>query len=103
MVTFITGHEDPTKEESAIDWDVLARNPGTLVFLMGVQDLPTIAESLIRAGKSPDTPAALVRWGTTPQQAVAIASLAETPGEAERRGMKAPAVLVVGSVASTSG
>jgi uroporphyrinogen III methyltransferase / synthase len=99
MVTFITGHEDPDKEESAIDWDVLARNPGTLVFLMGVKNLPTIADSLIRAGKSPETPAALVRWGTTPQQAVVVASLAELPAEAERKGMKAPAVLVVGSVA----
>lgn len=99
MVTFITGHEDPTKEESALDWDVLARNPGTLVFLMGVKNLPVIADSLIKAGKSSETPAALVRWGTTPQQAVVVASLAELPAEAARRGMKAPAVLVVGSVA----
>lgn len=99
MVTFITGHEDPAKEESAIDWDVLARNPGTLVFLMGVKNLPTISASLIKAGKSPETPAALIRWGTTPQQVVVVSSLAELPAEAERRGMKAPAVLIVGSVA----
>src|SRR5512137_2143577 len=59
MVTFITGHEDPTKEGSAVDWDVLARNPGTLVFLMGVKNLPNISESLIKHGKSGSTPAAL--------------------------------------------
>jgi len=103
MVTFVTGHEDPTKEESAIDWEVLARNPGTLVFLMGVKNLPNISESLIRAGKSPQTPAALVRWGTTPQQTVLVTSLAELPAEAARRGMKAPAVLVVGTVAALRG
>jgi uroporphyrinogen III methyltransferase / synthase len=100
MVTFITGHENPEKDESAIDWDVLARNPGTLVFLMGVKNLPNISESLIKHGKASDTPAALVRWGTTPQQVSLVSTLGEIPAEAERKGIKAPAVLVVGSVAS---
>ena len=50
MVSFITGHENPNKEESAIDWNVLAANPGTLVFLMGVKNLANIAESLIKHG-----------------------------------------------------
>ena len=68
MVTFITGHEDPTKEDSAIDWTILARNPGTLVFLMGVKNLRNISKSLIENGKAADTPAALVRWGTTSRQ-----------------------------------
>ena len=98
MITFITGHEDPSKEESAIDWDVLARNPGTLVFLMGVKNLNNISESLIKYGKSPSTPAALVRWGTTPQQISIISTLAAIPLEAELRGLKPPAVLIVGSV-----
>ncbi len=100
MITFITGHEDPTKEDSAIDWEVLARNPGTLVFLMGVKNLHNISESLIQHGKSPATPAALVRWGTTPQQVSVISTLAEIPSEAELRGLKPPAVLIVGSVVS---
>lgn len=100
LVTFITGHEDPTKEASSIDWEVLARNPGTLVFLMGVKNLPVIAKSLIACGKSPDTPAALVRWGTTPAQVSLISTLKDIPEEAQRRNMKAPAVLVVGSVVS---
>jgi uroporphyrinogen III methyltransferase / synthase len=98
MVTFITGHEDTAKECSALDWDVLAQNPGTLVFLMGVKNLTNISESLLRHGKSASTPAALIRWGTTPQQVSLISTLSEIPGEARRRGIKAPAVLVVGSV-----
>jgi uroporphyrinogen III methyltransferase / synthase len=100
MVTFITGHEDPDKEESALDWEVLARNSGTLVFLMGVKNLSNIASSLIDHGKPPQTPAALVRWGTTPQQVSVASTLALIPEEARRRQIKAPAVLVVGSVAS---
>jgi uroporphyrinogen III methyltransferase / synthase len=100
MVTFITGHENPGKEESALDWEVLARNPGTLVFLMGVRNLINISESLIKQGKSPDTPAALIRWGTTPQQVSLVSRLADMPEEAKQRGIKPPAVLVVGSVAT---
>jgi uroporphyrinogen III methyltransferase/synthase len=100
MVTFITGHEDPTKDQSAIDWDVLARNPGTLVFLMGVKNLPNIAESLMKHGKPGATPAALVRWGTTPQQVSLVSTLSQIPQDAQAKGMKAPAVLVVGAVAS---
>ncbi len=98
-VTFITGHENPAKKESAIDWDVLSRNPGTLVFLMGVKNLERISESLIASGKSPETPAALVRWGTTPAQESVKATLKELPSIAKQRGIKPPAVLVVGSVA----
>jgi uroporphyrinogen III methyltransferase / synthase len=100
MVTFITGHEDPTKEDSALDWEVLARNPGTLVFLMGVRNLPAISDGLIRHGKSPDTQAALIRWGTTPQQVSLVARLADIPEADDKRGIKPPAVLVVGSVAT---
>jgi len=100
MVTFVTGHEDPNKEESAIEWNVLAQNPGTLVFLMGVKNLDNITTSLIKAGKTANTPAALVRWGTTPQQVAIVSTLQEISVEARRRGIKAPAVLVVGSVAT---
>jgi uroporphyrinogen III methyltransferase / synthase len=100
MVTFITGHEDPTKEGSAIDWKVLARNPGTLVFLMGVKNLRNISKSLIENGKASDTPAALVRWGTTARQVSLAGTLGEIPIAAEAKGIGAPAVLVVGSVVS---
>jgi len=99
MVTFIAGHEDPTKPESAIDWDLLARNPGTLVFVMGVRNISLIAESLIKHGKHHSTAAAVIRWGTTPQQKSVIGTLETIAEEAIRRAIKPPAVFVVGSVA----
>lgn len=67
-VAFITGHEDPTKEESRILWDKIATGVGTLVFLMGVENLPVIAAELMKNGRDPETPVALIRWGTLPEQ-----------------------------------
>src|SRR5215203_6774047 len=67
-VAFVTGHEDPSKDGSAIDWDSLARFPGTLVFYMGVKALPGIAQRLIEAGRDPAEPAAVVERGTLPGQ-----------------------------------
>src|SRR3989339_885020 len=61
-VAFVTGHEDPTKGKSHLDWSTLA-GVGTLIFLMGVKNLPTIAENLILHGKDAATPAARIRWG----------------------------------------
>ena len=63
-VAFITGHEDPTKEASEISWDKLAEAAGTLVFLMGVGNLPNIAENLMKYGRSPETPVAVIHRGT---------------------------------------
>ncbi len=102
MVTFITGHENPEKESSAIDWSVLAANPGTLVFLMGVKNLDNISASLITNGKPATTPASLVRWGTTPLQESLHSDLGNIANEARQKGFKAPAVLVVGGVAGLS-
>jgi len=98
MVTFITGHEDPSKPESAINWELLARNPGTLVFLMGVGNIHNISSSLIKHGKPPNTAAALIRWGATPKQVSLVSTLELIPEESNRKGMKPPAVLVVGGV-----
>jgi uroporphyrinogen III methyltransferase/synthase len=97
-VTFVTGHEDPLKSDSALDWDRLARDPGTRVFLMGVERLRVIAETLIRGGTSADTPAALVRWGTTARQEVLAGRLGTLADEAESQRFKPPAVLIVGRV-----
>ncbi len=97
-VTFITGHEDPNKPESAINWANLASNPGSLVFLMGVKNLARISEYLIANGKDPSTPASLIRWGTTPGQVSLLSTLKDIPAEAEKMGIKAPAILLVGSV-----
>lgn len=96
-VAFITGHEDPAKEKSEIDWQALA-GIGTLVFLMGVKNIAQITESLMAHGKSPQTPAALIRRGTTPQQEIIAAPLADIAALAQAAAFAAPAILVVGKV-----
>jgi uroporphyrinogen III methyltransferase/synthase len=97
-VAFITGHEDPTKEESTIDWSKLATGVGTLVFLMGVKNLPSITENLIAAGRDPKTPVALVRWGTTPQQATVTGTLETIVADVKAAGLKPPSIIIVGEV-----
>ncbi len=97
-VAFITGHEDPTKEQSTIDWSKLATGVGTLVFLMGVKNLPYIAENLVAAGRDPKTPVALVRWGTTPQQITVQGTLNTIVAEVQAAGLKPPAIIIVGEV-----
>jgi uroporphyrinogen III methyltransferase/synthase len=94
-VAFITGHEDPTKDKSDIDWQALT-GIGTLVFLMSVKNIGQITEALISHGKSPYTPAALIRRGTTPQQEIITATL-ENIAELARKFLP-PAILVVGKV-----
>ncbi len=78
-VAFVTGHEDPEKPETALDWDALARFPGTLVLYMGVKNLPLIAESLAAAGRDPAQPAAAIMRGTHPDQRTVVSTLAELP------------------------
>lgn len=95
-VAFITGHEDPTKEATSIAWDKIATGIGTLVFFMGVGQLPEIAGKLVSHGRSPDTPAALIRWGTRAEQEVVTGTLADLPEKC--RGIKPPALIVVGEV-----
>lgn len=97
-VVFVTGHEDPTKDQSNIDWAALAKGIGTLVFLMGVKNLPHIVKRLKQNGKSADTPAALVRWGTTSQQQTVTGTLDTIVEKARAAGMKAPAIIVIGEV-----
>ncbi len=97
-VAFVTGHEDPTKTESSVDWQALATGIGTLVFFMGVKNLPTIAASLVANGRSADTPVAVIRWGTTPKQRTVIGTLSTIVEETRRAGIKAPAIIIVGGV-----
>jgi uroporphyrinogen III methyltransferase/synthase len=97
-VAFITGHEDPHKEESSINWESLGRGIGTLVFFMGVKNLPDITQKLIANGKLPDTPVALVRWGTTPAQQSITGTLDNIADRVKKAGLKAPAIVVVGDV-----
>jgi uroporphyrinogen III methyltransferase/synthase len=97
-VAFVTGHEDPEKEESALDWEALARFPGTLVFYMGVKRLASNAASLIEAGRDADEPAAAVERGTMDGQRTVAATLGTLAEAIEREGVKAPALIVVGRV-----
>jgi len=96
-VTFITGHEDPTKDESAINYDALA-GLDTLVFYMGVGNLPAIAARLISAGRSADTPIALVQNATLPAQRTVVATLGSAVEAAEANNVRPPALLIVGNV-----
>lgn len=95
-VAFVTGHEDPAKADSDIAWDKIATGVGTLVFFMGVGRLPEIVAQLTRHGRSPETPAAVVRWGTRAEQEVVTGTLSDLVEKS--RGMKPPALIVVGEV-----
>ena len=97
-LAFVTGHEDPAKEDSSIDWAALARGIGTIVFLMGVRNLSRIVARLIDNGMSTDTPIALVRWGTTPGQVTVTGTLDTIVKLVKDAGLKSPAIIVVGAV-----
>ena len=99
-VAFLTGHEDPEKESSALDWEALARFPGTLVFYMGVKRLAENTAALIAAGRSAEEPAAAIERGTWPGQRTLTASLGTIAEAVAREGVKAPALIVVGAVAA---
>lgn len=102
-VTFITGHEEPGKTESAVNWKALAGLGGTLVMYMGVQRLEANLERLVRHGLPPDTPAAAVRWGTTPRQEQVVATVATLAERVRAAGLEAPAIILVGRVVSCAG
>jgi uroporphyrinogen III methyltransferase/synthase len=96
-VAFVTGHEDPSKPETALDWPALAAFPGTLVFYMGVKALPRIAERLVAGGRSAGEPVAVVERGTLPGQKTVLSTLGAI-GSVE--GIRAPAITLVGPVAA---
>jgi uroporphyrinogen III methyltransferase/synthase len=98
QLTIFTGHENPEKTESSIDYDQIANSPGTKVMLMGVERLPIITGKIIEAGGDPELPVALVRWATTGQHRTITGTLATIAGVAEREEFKAPAVAVFGTV-----
>jgi uroporphyrinogen III methyltransferase/synthase len=97
-IAFVTGHEDPSKAESSIDWEAIARGIGTIVFLMGVKNLPHITDRLMHHGMPPETPVALVRWGTTPKQTTVSGTLDTIVERTKAAGLKPPAIIVVGHV-----
>ncbi len=96
--TVVTGHEDPQKPESDINYAALAKLGGTLVILMGVKHLPRITESLIAQGLNDRTPAAVIEWGTTARQRALIGTLSTIVGLATEQRIQAPAITVIGEV-----
>ena len=98
QVTILTGNEDPTKPEPALDWKLLAQSRGTIVILMGVANLEKIAEALIKNGKSEKTPVAIIERGLRKDRRVTTGSLDTIAGAAKNAGVKPPAVIVIGDV-----
>ncbi|MBI5893051.1 MAG: uroporphyrinogen-III C-methyltransferase [Deltaproteobacteria bacterium] len=99
-VAFITGHEDPAKDESNIYWDKISTGIGTLVFYMGIGNLEPNMKKLIEHGRIPDTPVALIRWGTTQNQETLVGTVKDIAEKAKQANFKAPAITVVGGVVS---
>jgi len=97
-VAFITGHEDPTKGAAKASWDKMAAAAGTLVFLMGRENLPLITSVLLQNGRDPTTPVALIRWGTLTEQETLVGELSSIAEMARAKQMKPPLIIVVGEV-----
>ena len=97
-VAFVTGHEDPTKDEQDVDWERVAAGTDTLVLYMGVGRLREISSSLVSAGRSPETPVAVIRWGTVPEQRTVTGTLEDIADRVAEANLKPPAITVVGEV-----
>jgi uroporphyrinogen III methyltransferase/synthase len=97
-LTIVTGHEDPEKPSTALDWSRLATDQGTVVFLMGRKNLSTIAATLMAEGRAGSTPVAIIRWGTRVSQQTVVGTLADIADKADAAQMEPPTVIVVGEV-----
>jgi uroporphyrinogen III methyltransferase/synthase len=98
QLTIFTGHEDPTKAETSLDYAKIAKADGTKVFLMGVERIEEISSEFLKHGADPQTPVALVRWATRGNQETLVGVLSDISVKVKEKGFKAPAVAVVGSV-----
>ncbi len=94
----IAGHEDPSKDSSSIAWEKLATGVDTLVFLMGMQNLPEIVVKLIEYGRPINTPVAVIKEGTRPEQKTIVGSLENIVARVKDQRLGPPAVIVVGEV-----
>jgi uroporphyrinogen III methyltransferase/synthase len=97
-LTLLTGHEDPTKGRSDINWRALAESGGTLVLYMGMAHLAEVVGNLIDSGKAADTPAAVICKATTPDQVQVIGTLAELPRLVAEKGLTPPSIVIIGEV-----
>jgi uroporphyrinogen III methyltransferase/synthase len=102
-VTFVAGHEDPTKPETQLEWPKLASTSGTLVFMMGMKNLPAIVRRLLSEGRSSDQPVAAIRWGTKAEQRTIVGTLGDIVARAEAAHLEPPTVIVVGEVVRLRG
>lgn len=97
-VAFVTGHEDPTKPDSKIAWDKLATGVGTIVVYMGIKNLESITEKIIRYGRDPQTPVAVVRWASTSEQRTVVGNLENIAEVVKKNNIKPPSLVVIGEV-----
>ncbi len=96
--TVITGHEDQNKDNSSINWEKLATGVDTLIFLMGMKNLPEIVSKLIEFGRPPDTPVAVIKEGTRPEQKTIVGSLEDIVAKVKDNHLTPPAIIIVGEV-----
>jgi uroporphyrin-III C-methyltransferase/precorrin-2 dehydrogenase/sirohydrochlorin ferrochelatase len=97
-VTFVTGHREKADASPKIRWEHLAKGADTLVFFMGVTNLPQIVETLLTQGKSPDTPACVIQWGTRSCQKTVASTLSGIVKTVKENSIHAPAIVVIGEV-----
>jgi uroporphyrinogen III methyltransferase / synthase len=102
-VTFVTGHEDPTKPGTLLEWPKLASTSGTLVFMMGMKNLPLIARQLLSEGRPSNQPVAAIRWGTKADQQTIVGTLGDIVAKVEAAHLEPPTVIVVGEVVRLRG
>jgi uroporphyrinogen III methyltransferase/synthase len=93
-----TGHEDPDKAHSALEWSSMVKSGATLIFLMGMLNLEKIVEKLLIAGMPPKMPAAVIRQATTPNHKSLVSTVRSLPGEVKKRGFTAPGLIIIGKV-----
>ena len=98
MVSIITGHETFSKERSGLRYDLIAPNDSTLVILMGMSNLKTIAQELLLHGRAGDTPACIITWGTYPKQQILLGTLADIAEKKEKAGLTPPGIIIIGEV-----
>lgn len=96
--TVITGHEDPTKPDTSINYEALAKIGGTIVILMGVKQLPDITDQLTTHGLDPQTPSAIIEWGTIQNQRTFVGTVGTIASIAQDNHIQSPAITVIGEV-----
>ena len=97
-VAFVTGHEDPTKKGSKIAWDKLATGVGTIVVYMGIKNLESITQKVIKYGRDPQTPVAVVRWASTSEQRTVVGNLENIAEVVRKNNIKPPSLVIIGEV-----